>query len=393
VPHPQLDALFGELVAIVKAWLLVAAAGGIVALTVRGIRGRSPILPVQRMRAPVWTGPLVAVAFVVFAYAPLLILPYIDAKRLAGWFFGNVVQAELADRLAQSMADVFSLPFQIAAWAGLLVFAGGRAIARIPRRPAADYLAGYTTWLLLAPFVYTVSMAAGLISTWLVGRPPDEHPIVRALQTGPPSASFAALLFVQAVIVAPVREEVFFRGIMQPFFASRPWGGDVALWIAAVLGLSSHWPGRAALTDWLSVTSAAGPLLLVMVVLPLYRWLDSRDLSRWIPVKDAPTRRQVVRGIVGTSLLFANMHASVWPTPIPLFFLALGLGRLAFRTQGVLAPIVLHVLFNAIVFAAMAWRPQIPPPMPPAHGAIGNSVTVAVTPTAPPTSSRVPGAS
>jgi membrane protease YdiL (CAAX protease family) len=68
-------------------------------------------------------------------------------------------------------------------------------------------------------------------------------------------------------------------------------------------------------------------------------------------------RHRAVRAIIGTSLLFANFHANVWPTPIPLFLLALGLGWLAFRTQGVVAPIIMHMLFNAIVFAALALQP------------------------------------
>ena len=59
------------------------------------------------------------------------------------------------------------------------------------------------------------------------------------------------------------------------------------------------------------------------------------------------------RAIYGTALLFAMFHVSVWPTPIPLFLLALGLGYLAYRTQSVVGPIVMHVLFNTVACIAL----------------------------------------
>jgi membrane protease YdiL (CAAX protease family) len=54
------------------------------------------------------------------------------------------------------------------------------------------------------------------------------------------------------------------------------------------------------------------------------------------------------RAIYGTSLLFAAFHSTVWPSPIPLFVLALGLGWLAYRTQSLIGPFVMHGLFNAV---------------------------------------------
>jgi membrane protease YdiL (CAAX protease family) len=68
------------------------------------------------------------------------------------------------------------------------------------------------------------------------------------------------------------------------------------------------------------------------------------------------SRTPVPPAIFGTSLLFACIHTSVWPTPVPLFVLALGLGVLAQRTQSLVGPIVLHGLFNGISCVLLLWR-------------------------------------
>ena len=53
-------------------------------------------------------------------------------------------------------------------------------------------------------------------------------------------------------------------------------------------------------------------------------------------------------GVYGSAALFAAVHSAVWPTPIPLFALGLGLGWVAVRTKGLLAPFLVHGLFNTV---------------------------------------------
>ena len=53
------------------------------------------------------------------------------------------------------------------------------------------------------------------------------------------------------------------------------------------------------------------------------------------------------RAVYATAAMFALIH-SAWPTPIPLFALGLALGWLAVRTNGILVPVVVHGLFNAV---------------------------------------------
>jgi len=50
--------------------------------------------------------------------------------------------------------------------------------------------------------------------------------------------------------------------------------------------------------------------------------------------------------ILCTSILFAAAHIGSGPTPVPLFFLALVLGYLYYRTHRVLPCIVMHMCLN-----------------------------------------------
>src|SRR5947199_61864 len=79
-----------------------------------------------------------------------------------------------------------------------------------------------------------------------------------------------------------------------------------------------------------------------------------RPLRRVLPIRDDAVRARTIRAIVGSAALFACVHANVWPTPIPLAILALVLGWLAVRTQSIVAPIVVHILFNAVAFMELA---------------------------------------
>ena len=78
------------------------------------------------------------------------------------------------------------------------------------------------------------------------------------------------------------------------------------------------------------------PALFVLAMVPFY-W----SVARRPPRPDSAA-------VFGTALLFASIHAAVWPTPVPLFVLGLALGTLASRTGSLVGPMVLHGLFNAV---------------------------------------------
>jgi len=59
--------------------------------------------------------------------------------------------------------------------------------------------------------------------------------------------------------------------------------------------------------------------------------------------------------IVASSALFAAMHLGHGFDPIPLFFLALGLGYLYYRTHRIIPCIAMHALFNAFSLAMLGF--------------------------------------
>jgi membrane protease YdiL (CAAX protease family) len=146
------------------------------------------------------------------------------------------------------------------------------------------------------------------------------------------------LLFV-ALVSAPVMEELTLRGLLQPWLAQRRWGGMVAALLALLIALASR---DKALKEayhhgeWTKFSFELQPALFVVA------------MSVGLLLVQRRSRTPIGPAVYGTSLLFAALHSSVWPSPIALFVLGLGLGWLAQRTQSMVGPILLHCLFNAV---------------------------------------------
>lgn len=149
----------------------------------------------------------------------------------------------------------------------------------------------------------------GLMRLALVIWPRQQHPVEEMLRLHL-DAGTIALALISAVVLAPMVEELLFRGLL--------------------LG----WLQR--LFDPASVVVANRPEepeplddILALEPMPPPRWF--RILPDFI-----------------TAGLFAAMHLSQWPAPLPLFVLALALGALMRRTGSLWAPIGLHAFFNGV---------------------------------------------
>lgn len=157
------------------------------------------------------------------------------------------------------------------------------------------------------------------------------------------------LLVAAAVVSAPLWEEFLYRGVVQPWvMATGPRGGWFALGLALVLTVL----GR---QDFYQAAWAAGGAKLAVEVIPV------AALVLLMGVYAMMVRRGVsdeAAGLFATAVLFGWIHARVWPSPVALVWLAVGLGWLAWRGKSLVGCVVLHAVFNAIACAMLLYPPR-----------------------------------
>lgn len=324
------------------AWLAlaVAAAPVVAAAWLLHRRYYRGLWPPQRQRLVPWTGAEIGAVLLIWISAPSFFGMALEALGFYQWLYGPDFPAAPKPGSAESVrwgvwAQTLASPFLLAALPILLRLASETRLYQLGfsgHRWAGNVVIGCGAWLLLTPAVQGVHVLA-LIATRLAGRKPDEHELVRVIQSQGTPVDWALVVLV-AVVLAPLLEELLFRGILQPWLARRSWGGLAATLAAFVLALPQA-----------DKQGLALPVFLIALTPGLFyaEWLA----WRWLPVSNgAPA-------IYGTSLLFAMSHGGVWPSPVPLFVLSLGLGYVAYRTQGLVAPIVIHALFNGVTIATL----------------------------------------
>jgi membrane protease YdiL (CAAX protease family) len=286
-----------------------------------------------------WSGAEVVLSlFLAWLFWPIAFYAALKGLDVEHWYYGENAP-EIQKRLGLWVTTLAS-PFQVLTYP--LVFSAYSStrleqLGLTMRRFGRDFLAGIVGLLFLAPVVYGTWQLVRLLYRNAGEQGIEQHALEKLaqLQLFPSEWS---MLFFTALITAPLHEELTFRGVLQPWLATRRWGGHAAMIGAFTLAMLIR--GERLLAAWsegfVAVMDAATPALFVLALLPLYFlvWATSHTPSG--------------TAIFGTSVLFGCIHTSVWPTPIPLFVLSLGLGVLAFRTHSLVGPIVLHSLFNSI---------------------------------------------
>lgn len=291
----------------------VALPVGLVAWSIARRRAET-LLPIPKPWRVPWGGFEVVLAFLLLTTIPVVL-----------------VQGEMPPLTA----GVVALPIQL-----VLLVVGWRVIcpAWRPARSqgfAARVALAVFAWALLTPPVLAFYTAVLQLFTALNWQP-NEHPLT---QLGNLSAQMRWLFFLQACITAPLIEEILFRGLLLPW---------------AIGGRERH-TGRPAIP--LLVSSVVRPwlvMLFAVVYAATTRKADPIIFAGalagglgllWVTIRHG--KRQL-RGVYATAAFFAVVHSGVWPSPLPLFLLGLGLGWLAVRTRGVLVPFLVHGLFNAV---------------------------------------------
>jgi membrane protease YdiL (CAAX protease family) len=316
---------------------------------------------------PVWLGAanalLTEAHFFEWFYGPELnALAEADAGRQAAQraALGAVAGPAAADALALEAARrsiltrrtlwviPLALPFQVATVILVLFRGSGTLPSQLgltTRDLRRNVLAGVVGVALLAPPVFGLNYLVLYLYRQGLPGPVEEHPftLVAGRELWP--VEWVLLAF-DAVVAAAVLEELIFRGLLQPYFIARPWGGHAALTGAVACALAFRWDRirEAGPLGLGPVLEEATPALFILALVPFFLVVVFRSRTPAGP------------GLFGTAALFASVHSGAWPSPVALFVLALGLGWLAFRTRSLVGPMVLHGLFNAISCVELLWR-------------------------------------
>ena len=234
-----------------------------------------------------WRAVLESVAAYVGISILVGVVYHLRQGRPAG---GTVPEMPPADQM-MLMAIINALTMVLVPWiiertSGLNLADLGLADRRTLERDARS---GLLLCLVLLPVVYAVFQGAQLI--WVA----HEHAAQRALHDQW-SADVAFRVVLSAVILAPIAEELLFRGVLLG-------------WLDTLMGGGSR-------------SGLAG------------------GISSWLPN-------------VVVSVLFAAIHWTDWPAPLALFVLSLGLGWLTQRTGRLGGSIAAHMLFNGVSATAL----------------------------------------
>jgi membrane protease YdiL (CAAX protease family) len=293
-----------------------------------------PLLPKPRRWPVPWSGFELLVLFPFAFEAPsALIEPFLSRSG----FYEAVYGADAPDAAWVPMRPLWDAVFFVPLFAGLVLLLRHTLYQdwkSEPWRPSsipARTALGVFAWLAIHPPVWIVHFIVSVVFfalSWTV----DEHPLEKSFREGRPAIDNAVFI-VQVCVLTPILEELLFRGLLLPWIFGRKHRAGLVVIIAAVVSVP-----LAALRaggDW---ELMLGPIAFAILL-----------LAGWFVFHRRHPRKQRSRGaIYASAVLFALVHTSVWPTPIPLFVLGLGLGWLALRTRGILAPAIVHGLFNAV---------------------------------------------
>lgn len=356
----------------------LVAGGGLVALALYlappRLRGR--LFPRQRERAVSWGGIEVALLCLTFYALPGLILQLLFQVGFFKWLYGAGFPVEsiakdedlrraLTDPRVTLWITTLAAPVQALLMIAFLRIARQTQLYQLGvglHRWRQNAILGYLWWLVVTPAVTVLHVLVELLHKSYSEA--EHHPLTRVFVDGPAralSSEWLAIFFV-TFVGAPMVEELLFRGVIQSWLTRRSWGGDLAVAVSFIVALAYGYEKIRTGIDLgmtrsgvVKVIDGLSPALFVLAMIPGYMYIE-RAAWRWLPTPN------VARGLYGTALLFALAHAGVWPTPIPLFPLALVWGFLAYRTQSLIGPIVFHSLFDgmaALMLAFLAaWYPH-----------------------------------
>ncbi len=207
-----------------------------------------------------------------------------------------------------------------------------------------------------------------------VAQPEEVHPLQPLLASGNPIWMIVLAVLI-AVVVAPVSEEFLYRVVLQGWLESAEtrWRrrtrraralmrGSIAVGLSSLVFACLHFrtaekPVSVEQTAVKMVILAAVSVSAMVVVVCFLRmrgatWTDLGIVPRKL-LTDVKLGLLALLAVTPPLLLLFGFCQSVFPEnvtpdPVPLFFLALALGVLCYRTRRIAPAIVLHAAFNSV---------------------------------------------
>ena len=298
------------LAAFIKTWIVVGS---------QWSRGIEPV-PYEPRRPVPWDGP--ATLFIVAFYLVGQIAAPVFAKWRYEYDTGIALDLNLAGGNQEFLVYAFSA--HVVANAVLFIF-GATLLMAWHRATFADVglsLRRFTYDAKLAVMAFIMIVPPVLLLqaflSWMFS--PSTHPLLEALRQSK-SPELVVWSIVAAVGAAPLVEEFFFRVVLQGWFEKL---------------FAKHPPAEA---DTAVVADMPTP-----ETLP-------------VEASEPPAARPSFAPIIVSSLLFAFAHLGNGPDPIPLFFLALGLGYLYRQTHRAWPGILLHFFLNSFSTIVVIFTP------------------------------------
>jgi len=298
-----------------------------------------------------WKGVDVLLVFLTMEAVPILVDQTLREAGVFHWLYGVP-----ADPSTRGREQLWSLALALPLTMALIVFSlkllRGTRLTELgvtPVRAGNNATVGYAQWLILTPLTLAIYLLALLVTPeeWR-----GEHSITQVAQQ-PLAVSEWVLFFAAAVVLAPMLEELVFRGVLLPWQVRGGWEAQATvafctLFLAATKGIRGE--GK---------PFNPAPVVFVLAMLPgvfLVPFLQRRQAapdaeSALLALETMADQPQLA--VFTNGLFFAAMHSDVWPSPIPLFFLGIGLAWVAYRTSSLVGAVTLHALFNAVSALAL----------------------------------------
>lgn len=302
------------------------------------LRQGQPILDYEPHRPANWG--LGDVIFAALAFLVPQIVAGVVLQGMAGVSDGDA--RTINDYLLVMASSAVCMVFTVAiVWAWLrLRGASARDLGMSWPDVSRDVVLGASAFIMLAPIVFGIQMVLVMI----VG--PTKHPFIVLLQKTPDVSLFLATS-VNAVLLAPIVEELLFRGVLQGWLQSLRSGMSFD---EVLIGAehndvppASANPDTENSPEALPASDPANPYRP-----PALNEAAQAPITAELVDSPAPTRNRFVNWvpILGSSVLFSLAHYSHGPDWVPLLVLAMGLGYLFQRTHRLVPCMTVHFLLN-----------------------------------------------